>query len=63
VVVCHSDLDLASGSGVHGRSAPSVVLTGAMTLDGSMWALRRRDDIEIEGLEGSLEMFGVVAAD
>jgi hypothetical protein len=39
VVVCHSDLDLASGSGVHCRSAHSVVLTGAMTLDRSTWAI------------------------
>jgi len=29
-------------------------------LDRSTWALQRRDDIEIEGLEGSLEMFGAV---
>ena len=27
MVVCHSDLDLVSGSGVHCRSAHSVVLT------------------------------------
>ncbi len=32
MVVCHSDVDLASGSGVHCRSTHSVVLTGAMTL-------------------------------
>jgi len=62
VVVCHSDLDLAGGSGVDCRSAHSVVLIGAMTLDRSTWALRR-DDIEIERLEGSLEMFGAVIGD
>ncbi len=32
-------------------------------LDRSTWALRRRDDIEMEGLAGCLEMFGGVAAD
>jgi hypothetical protein len=34
VVVCHSDLDLASGSRVHCRRAHSVVLTGVMTGSG-----------------------------
>jgi RimJ/RimL family protein N-acetyltransferase len=34
-----------------------------LKLDRASWASRRRDDIEIEGLETCLEMFGAVAPD
>jgi hypothetical protein len=34
-----------------------------LKLDRASWASRRRDDIEIEGLEACLEMFGAVAPD
>jgi len=43
VVVCHSDLDLASGSRVHCRRAHSVVLTGVVTGSGTPSPIRSRE--------------------
>ena len=40
------------------RDRPDRILD--LKLDRATWASRRRDDIEIEGLEACLEMFGAV---
>ncbi len=42
------------------RNKPDRIID--LKLDRATWASQRRDDIEIDGLEACLEMFGVMSA-